>query len=138
MKPNRGPDSYWMTEPGPSYAPLTDEVEADVAVVRGVIAGPVHGVGTHQQGHRVVHLGAGRRSLGCPARGDTRGRQDHCDDGRGERAKSGEVAPFQHLTSETPGALNRYSHGRSVQRTVPADARTGRPKLPEVTSHAGT
>jgi glycine/D-amino acid oxidase-like deaminating enzyme/nitrite reductase/ring-hydroxylating ferredoxin subunit len=59
MKPNA--DSYWMTDPrGPSYAPLTGEAEADVAVVGGGIAGLCTAWELTRQGQRVVLLEAGR------------------------------------------------------------------------------
>jgi glycine/D-amino acid oxidase-like deaminating enzyme/nitrite reductase/ring-hydroxylating ferredoxin subunit len=54
-------ESYWLAEPRESfYAPLTGEVETDVAVVGGGIAGLCTAWELTKQGHRVMVLEAGR------------------------------------------------------------------------------
>ena len=63
--------SYWWTQAGPSHPPLAADLEADVAIVGGGIAGVTLAWTLLEQGATVVLLEAGR--LGCEASGRNAG-----------------------------------------------------------------
>ena len=61
MESTEAVESYWLAEPRESfYAPLSGEVETDVAIVGGGIAGLCTAWELAGQGHRVMVLEAGR------------------------------------------------------------------------------
>ena len=58
--PSPTPPSHWWTSPGPAYAPLGADVEVDVVVVGGGIAGVTLAWTLLEQGASVAVLEAGR------------------------------------------------------------------------------